>query len=325
MSALLDRLRARFPVSPRLYAVSAWAALFFFSLIVSTGAGVRLTGSGLGCPDWPNCNEEALTPELHGHALIEFGNRTLTGPVTLAAVATLLFALLRRPYRRDFTVLGALMVGTVVGQAVVGGVTVLTGLNPWTVMAHFLLSIVSLVFAATLVWRVMRERSGRTERPEHDWRLVWLVRAWAVVGAFVVVLGSLTTAAGPYTGGEGTGDRVERLKAFGSFGDLIAAHSRVAMGFGIGAVVLWVLARVWGACDLRAPLTGACLSVAAVGFCGTLQYHVFNYPATLVWIHITLVTVLWTMVIWSVLAAGRAVRVREAAAAPKASGETATA
>lgn len=305
----LDRLRERFPVSPRLHAAAAWFALVFFSLIVSSGAAVRLTGSGLGCSEWPRCNSVSVTPTT-GHGFIEFGNRLVTTPVSIAAVACLLFALLRRPYRRDFTVLGALLVVGVLAQAILGGITVLTELNATIVMGHFLLSMVTIVFCGTLVWRVMRERRGRPERPEHDAVAVWLVRALVVLGAVVVLVGSMTTAAGPYAGGSGTGDEVARLTIFGgdTFLDLIALHSRIALAFGIAAVVLWLYVWRRGLRELRVPLTAVCVMVALAGLVGTLQYHVLSYPAGLVWVHITVVTVLWGTLVWALLAAGRPVR-----------------
>src|SRR6201990_3123469 len=134
-------------LTPREYRTVAYAALAVCTLIVFTGAAVRLTGSGLGCPEWPRCNGTSVTPS-DGHAYIEFGNRLVTTPVSIAAALCLVFALLRRPYRRDFTVMGALLFAGVVVQAVLGGITVLTGLNPVTVMSHFLLSMATSVVAA---------------------------------------------------------------------------------------------------------------------------------------------------------------------------------
>src|SRR3954467_15525659 len=105
----LDRLRRRWPVSPRVHAYAAWSALVLFTLIVVSGAAVRLTGSGLGCPDWPRCNDQSLPPGAGSHAFSEFPTRLITTPVSIAAIPCLALALLRRPYRRDFTVLGALL------------------------------------------------------------------------------------------------------------------------------------------------------------------------------------------------------------------------
>jgi cytochrome c oxidase assembly protein subunit 15 len=305
----LDRLRDRWPVPPRVHAYAAWAALVLFTLIVVSGAAVRLTGSGLGCPEWPRCHGTSVTPS-DGHAYIEFSNRMITTPVSIAAVLCLVLALLRRPYRRDFTVLGALLVLGVAVQAVLGGITVLTGLNPVTVMSHFLLSMATLVVVVTLVWRVVRERRDQPQTPTHDALLVRLVRALVVAGAFVVVVGTAVTASGPYAGGEGTDDTVSRLGIFGddTFKTVIMVHARVAAVFGVCAVALWLLARLRGARDLLAPLTAVCLAVALTGAIGTLQYHVLDYPAWTVWLHVTSVCLLWLALVWSFLAVGRGVR-----------------
>jgi cytochrome c oxidase assembly protein subunit 15 len=305
----LERLRARWPVAPRVHAWAAWAALALFALIVSSGAAVRLTGSGLGCPQWPRCNDTSVTPQ-DGHAYIEFANRMVTTPVSIAAVLCLVLALLRRPHRRDFTVLGALLVACVAVQAVVGGISVLTGLNPGVVMGHFLLSMVSLVIAGVLAWRVHRERRGRAEVPEHDALLVRAMRGLVVLGALVVVLGTSVTASGPYAGGEGTDDDVSRLGLFGddTFKDLIAVHARLAGAFGVLAVLAWLYARWRGARDLLPPLTAVCLVVAVAGIIGNLQYHQLDYPALLVWMHVSTATLLWMALVWTGLATGRAAR-----------------
>jgi cytochrome c oxidase assembly protein subunit 15 len=305
----LERLRARWPVSPRVHAYAAWSALVLFTLIVISGAAVRLTGSGLGCPEWPRCNGTSVTPS-NGHAYIEFSNRMITTPVSIAAVLCLVFALLRRPYRRDFTILGAILLVGVIVQAVLGGVTVLTGLNPVTVMSHFLLSMATMVAAGMLVWRVVRERKQRPETPIHDTLLVVLVRALVVAGAFVVVVGTAVTASGPYAGGEGTGDSVSRLSIFGTdtFHTVIALHARVAAVFGVCAVALWAFARFRRARDLYAPLTAVCIAVAVTGAIGTLQYHILAYPAWTVWCHVASVCLLWNALVWSALAAGRSER-----------------
>jgi cytochrome c oxidase assembly protein subunit 15 len=305
----LDRLRGRWPVSPRVHGYAAWAALVLFTLIVISGAAVRLTGSGLGCPEWPRCNGTSVTPS-DGHAYIEFGNRLITTPVSIAAILCLVFALLRRPYRRDFTVLGALLCAGVLVQAILGGVTVMTGLNPVTVMSHFLLSMATLVVASMLTWRVTRERREKPETPVHDPLLVRLTRALTVAGGVVVVVGTAVTASGPYAGGEGTDDTVSRLGLFGddTFKTVIMVHARVAAILGVAAVALWVFARIRHARDLYAPLTAVCVAVGVTGLVGTLQYHVLDYPAWTVWLHVAAVTLTWNALMWSWLAAGRGER-----------------
>src|SRR3954449_3929414 len=161
-------------LTPAAYQRVAEIALGALTLIVFTGAAVRLTGSGLGCPDWPKCYG-GIAPPLQTHAWIEFGNRMLSGLVGLAAVAAGLLAFRRRPFRRDLAVLGVLLPLGVVSQAVLGGFTVRNHLAPGFVMAHFALSMLILIAAATLVW-LARYEPG--ERPRSNDRVsVWAVRA----------------------------------------------------------------------------------------------------------------------------------------------------
>ncbi|MEA2152947.1 MAG: heme a synthase, partial [Solirubrobacteraceae bacterium] len=155
MKSRLERLRARtngYTVTPQQYAYTAYVALGALTLIVLSGAAVRLTGSGLGCPDWPKCYGNAYPP-LNTHAVIEFSNRMITVPVSIAAGAAWVLALRRRPYRRDLMWLGALLPLGVVGQAVLGGFTVRGALDYGWVMGHFALSMLILLAAALLAWR----------------------------------------------------------------------------------------------------------------------------------------------------------------------------
>src|SRR5881394_1650691 len=122
-------MRARLRISPEAYARLATYALVALTVIVLTGAAVRLTGSGLGCPDWPKCYGQAVAP-LETHAIIEYGNRLISGLVGLAAVATGVLAFRRRPFRRDLAVLGVILPIGVIGQAVLGGFTVRNHLAP---------------------------------------------------------------------------------------------------------------------------------------------------------------------------------------------------
>lgn len=167
--------------------------------IVVTGGLVRLTASGLGCPTWPECVPGSFTPtveqELGLHPAIEFGNRMLTGVVAVAAVAVVVL-LLR--YRRRLTGYGlAVLVGTA-AQAVLGGITVLTGLHPATVAAHFLVS-AALVAVSTALLLRLHEADG-PRRPLLPSSLRLLTWALVVVGAATLVLGTLVTGAGPHSG-----------------------------------------------------------------------------------------------------------------------------
>ncbi len=134
----------------------AYAALVALTVIVLTGAAVRLTGSGLGCPTWPKCYGNVYPP-LNTHAVIEFSNRLLTVPVSIAAGLAWLGALRRRPYRRDLMWLGALLPLGVIGQAVLGGFTVRGALDYGWVMGHFALSMLILAAAVALVWRATHD------------------------------------------------------------------------------------------------------------------------------------------------------------------------
>lgn len=183
------------PARLRLY---AWASLASQILIVVTGGLVRLTGSGLGCPTWPRCTEDSFVtvPEMGWHGVIEFGNRLLT--FVLIIIALLTFIVVRRtlkPLRRGLTWPSLLLGLGIIAQALLGGVTVLTGLNPWIVGAHFLLSGVLISFASVLVWRVY------SPMPQGLSNQVALL-AWPifVVGWITVIVGVLVTGAGPHAG-----------------------------------------------------------------------------------------------------------------------------
>src|SRR3954454_6388942 len=253
----------RMTVSARAYRTVAYAALAVCTLIVFTGAAVRLTGSGLGCPTWPKCEGGRLTPELQVHGLIEFSNRVMTTIVTIPCLAAAILAWRRRPFRRDLALLALLLPLGVLGQAVMGGLTVLYGLAPGWVIGHFLLSMALLVAALTLAWRATYEPGERL--PAVDRVAVWSVRALLVPGVLTLAAGTLATAAGPHAGGEGTGDTVVRLDWFGA-GTLnwaIHQHGALATLLGLSAVGTWFLARARDATpQLRAALTAVCVLVA---------------------------------------------------------------
>src|SRR3982751_900848 len=135
-----ERLKSRLEISPSRYAQVTMVALGALTLIVLTGAAVRLTGSGLGCPDWPKCYGRAVPP-LQLHTVIEFGNRMIAGLVGCVVIAAAGLAFLRKPSRRHLAILGILLPLGVVGQAVLGGLVVKYDLNPYLVMRHLILSI----------------------------------------------------------------------------------------------------------------------------------------------------------------------------------------
>jgi cytochrome c oxidase assembly protein subunit 15 len=172
-------------------------------VIIVTGGIVRLTGSGLGCPDWPTCASGSLTPvaaQAEGfHKFIEFGNRTLTGGLIALAVLALWTVKTHFPDRKALHRLGWLMIGGILAEVVVGGITVLTGLNPTIVAFHFLITLVLIAAAAAMVRGAEDEHPGARTLLVHPLagRLAW---ATFVVGGVIMVLGTIVTGSGPHSG-----------------------------------------------------------------------------------------------------------------------------
>jgi heme a synthase len=166
--------------------------------IVVTGGVVRLTGSGLGCPTWPRCTDASFVPHraLGVHSAIEFGNRMLTFVVAAVAIAT--FVVAWRYGRTVVLRLAFLLALGVPAQAVIGGITVLTDLNPWVVSLHLLVSLAMVGLAVTLIRRVADgDRPARTVVPPG---VVWLTRAVFLVGWVVLYVGTVVTGSGPHAG-----------------------------------------------------------------------------------------------------------------------------
>ena len=173
-----------------------WATLVSNAVLVVTGGAVRLTGSGLGCPTWPRCTDQSFTPHgaLDVHTAIEFGNRTLTFVLVAVAVATFLATL--RSSRRDLLGLSVLLALGIPAQAVVGGITVLTDLNPWVVSFHLLVSLAMIGLAVLFLFR-LDEPSAPAVRPSPT---VWLARATFGVTWAVLYVGTVVTGSGPHAG-----------------------------------------------------------------------------------------------------------------------------
>jgi len=300
-------MRDRLTISPERYALIARVALVMLTLIVLTGAAVRVTGSGLGCPTWPKCTSDSLYSELTTHGVIEFGNRLLTFVVGFAAIGAFAGAFLRRPFRRDLALLSVLLPLGVVGQAVLGGFTVLYDLAPGFVMSHYILSMLILIACVALDWRAHREPAGRAERDPAD-RLV-AFGAWSLlpIGAITIFAGTAASAAGPHAGGAGTGDVIKRLtfKGADTLRYVVEQHARLATLLGLLAVSLWVLARRRGAnAEQQRPLRWLCVLMAAQGVVGGAQYAL-ELPAEIVWVHVALAAVTWLAILWTVAAVGR--------------------
>ncbi|NUT49747.1 MAG: heme A synthase [Saccharothrix sp.] len=175
--------------------------------IAVTGSIVRVTGSGLGCPTWPQCFEGSMVPVEHPevaslHQWVEFGNRTLTGVVGVIAGLCVLAAWFNRPRRSRVVKLALVQFGGVVAQAVIGGFTVLTGLLWWTVSVHFLVSMVLVWFAVLLVAAL--GEGDEPARPRVPRGLLALQVVQAVTLGFLLLAGTFVTAAGPHAGDAAT-------------------------------------------------------------------------------------------------------------------------
>jgi heme a synthase len=281
------------------YRLIAGISAALLGFIILTGSAVRLTGSGLGCPDWPTCKEGDVVPASGTHAQIEFGNRLVTGLCLLAAAIGVLTALVRRPYRRDLVKLGLLVSFLLFSNAIVGGLTVLYELKPQFVMSHFLLAIASLT-VGLLVFHRSGERGGSnsifgTDRQQSVSGLtVALGRAVTVTALAVVVLGTILTGSGPHGGDPGKG-----IVRFGfSMRSVVKLHSGAVWLMLATVVALAIhVARAPMGLGLRRRVTFLVGVVLAQGAIGYLQW--FNQvPALLVQIHIVGATVFWVAVMW---------------------------
>jgi cytochrome c oxidase assembly protein subunit 15 len=257
--------------------------------IVGTGGAVRLTGSGLGCPTWPRCTAASYvtTREMGVHGVIEFGNRTLTFVVGLLAVACLLSALLNRPRRRATVLWSALVLAGIPAQGVVGGVTVLTNLNPWVVSCHFLASM-AVIAAAYQLWARARDAAATPSVPRP---LTLLVRFTAAAAVAVLVVGAVVTGSGPHAGdaqARRTGldpQEISQLHA-----DLVF----LLLGL---SVALWHALRAVDAS--RSARTAAGWLVAAElgqGVIGFVQYFT-HLPALAVGLHMVGACLVWVAVL----------------------------
>lgn len=293
---------ARIEVTPRQFALVALVALVALTAIVVTGAAVRLSGSGLGCPDWPRCYGHVYPP-LKTHALIEWSNRLVSGAVGVVVFVVAAAAWKRRPFRRDLMWLALLLPIGVLGQAVLGGYTVENKLAPGFVMAHFGLSMLILVAALALAWRA-RERAPIAE--PGDRRSVWAVRSLLPLATLVVFAGTVATAAGPHSGGA-TGQHIKRLtfKGADTLNWAVHVHGAVAFVLGLAAVAVWVLLeRRQANAQARRAMSWLCVLIAVQGVVGAVQYET-HLPTELVWVHVALASLSWLCVLWAIAAIGR--------------------
>jgi heme a synthase len=312
---MVERIR-NLHLTPRQYSYVAAFALIALTAIVFTGAAVRMTGSGLGCPDWPRCYG-GVVPPADFHAVIEYGNRLFTGVVGAAVIAACVLAWRRRPFRWHLAAIGALLPLGVIGQAVLGALVVKHHLAPGLVMSHFILSMLLLDAAFALFW--LSRYAPRERRRSTDRLGVWSVRALVPLGQLTILVGTITTASGPHAG-DHDGELVRRFDFQGpdTLQWMVERHSAVAALFGLAAIAVWVLlGRSGGDRRARRPLALVIALLAAQGAIGGAQWAL-HLPAGLVWLHVAVATLTWLAMLWTVATAGFLERRRVEAAVPPA-------
>jgi heme a synthase len=275
--------------------------------IVVTGGAVRLTGSGLGCPTWPRCTDQSFVPhgELGLHGAIEFGNRMMTFVLAAVAVATWVAAMRYRPRHRTLRVLATVLALGIPGQAVIGGVTVLTDLNPWVVSLHLMLSM-AMIALAVLFARLVHDETAGAGAAGSTLRVPPAVRRVAVailVTTFVVLyLGTVVTGAGPHAGHlepeDLAGDRVFVVR--NGLDPQVVSHVHAAVVYllvGLTLAALVAAYRLGAPSEVRrAALTLLAVEVAQ-GAIGFTQY-VRDLPVLLVGLHLLGAALLTASATW---------------------------
>lgn len=291
--------------TPSLRFLYAWAIADLAAnvLLVVTGGAVRVTESGLGCPTWPQCHEGSLTPreEMGIHGVIEFGNRMLTWVLVAVAIGTWVAAMRYRPVDRISRRLATGIALGVPAQAVIGGITVLTQLNPWVVSLHFL---VTMVIISLATWLVYRTRPGRPSLPVDNSPLgrfaVYLCWALYAVTWVTIYLGTVVTGSGPHAGdADAHRNGLEPTQATQLHVDAVWA----LVGLGLALLLLAFAAQL--ALRRSAMVFGGVLILQ--GVIGYVQYAT-NLPALLVVLHMFGSAVLMIGATTLVLNAARASR-----------------
>lgn len=263
------------------------AALVALYTIVITGALVRLTGSGLGCADWPRCSEERFIDVSTGHGAIEQVNRLFTGVVAASVILAVLASIRLAERRRSLTNLAVGLVAGVLAQVVIGGIVVLTGLNPWANMAHFLVSMVLLANALVL----HRLADDRPAAVDDNGAMALesfapkLVIGTAILGLAAVVTGTVVTATGPHAGDE---DAVR----FGfSIHEVARIHGTTVLA--TLAAIAFLLWKTKGRARNFESRVSRLLGIASLqAVVGYVQY-LADVPALLVAVHIALAAGVW--------------------------------
>jgi cytochrome c oxidase assembly protein subunit 15 len=290
-------IAARWTPEPRTVQRAALAALVMSVLIVVTGGAVRLTGSGLGCPTWPKCTDDSLTATsaMGFHGYIEFGNRMLTYVLCAAVGWAIIAARSEKPYRRSLTRLGWAQFWIVMSNAILGGIVVLVGLNPYTVAAHFVATS-ALIAVDTVMWQRTREGDAEPRplvgRPVQQ--LVWVLTAAAVL---LILVGTVVTGAGPHAGDS---SEVERMPL--DWENVTKVHAVLAWIVVSLTFALWFILKAVDA--PKGPLNRTrdlFLILLSQGVIGYVQYFT-DLPELLVGLHMLGSALTWIAVVRVVLA-----------------------
>jgi cytochrome c oxidase assembly protein subunit 15 len=257
-------------------------------VIVVTGGAVRLTGSGLGCPTWPKCTDDSLTTTsaMGFHGVIEFTNRMLTYVLCAAVGWAIIAARSQKPWRRDLTRLGWAQFWIVMSNAILGGIVVLVGLNPYTVAAHFLLS-TALITVATVMWQRTREGSAEP-RPLVGKAVQQLVWCLVVASVVLIAVGTVVTGAGPHAGDS---SEVERMAV--NWETVTKLHAVLAWIVVTLTFALWFVLKAVDA--PKGPLDRTrdlFLILLGQGVIGYVQYFT-DLPEALVGLHMFGACLVW--------------------------------
>jgi cytochrome c oxidase assembly protein subunit 15 len=281
-------IAARWTPTPRTVQRAALSAIVMSVVIVVTGGAVRLTGSGLGCPTWPKCTADSLTATsaMGLHGAIEFGNRMLTYVLCAAVGWAIIAARAQKPWRRSLTRLGWAQFWVVMSNAVLGGIVVLVGLNPYTVAAHFVAT-TALITVAVVMWQRAREGDA-APRPLVGRAVVQLVWFLVAAGSLLILVGTVVTGAGPHAGDSSD---VERMPV--NWEDVTKLHAVLAWIVVTLTFALWFVLKAVdapkGPLDRTRDLFLVLLAQGAVGY---VQYFT-DLPEVLVGVHMLGSSLVW--------------------------------
>lgn len=281
----------------------AFGSIIGNAVLICTGAAVRLTSSGLGCPDWPQCTQASLVPahsagQTSLNTAIEFSNRMLTYPLVVVCGLTFLACLrYKQGERRDLVRLSAALPLGVIGQAVVGGLVVLTRLNPAMVACHFLLSVA--ILAAAVVLHVRTGEEPGPVRPVVRVDLRILAALLTAATALMLIAGTVVTGTGPLAGTtiDKNGHRTTVPRFHFPLTGVTQLHADI--GWFIGALAIALVIGLWHSGAPRTAVRKSWIVLVGLGAQGVIGYvqYFSHLPAGLVWVHVLMATILWILVI----------------------------